>query len=147
MLLSHLVHTTLTKSTRKHRVLHFFCKGGSPETSTAAAIVANLIDQLVTQSQLKSLLTILTTRYEQSANSTYCTDFTTLWGMFLEMAREYPTRIIIFVDALDECSEKERSAFMGAFVSLADSVHLCVTSRGLPISSGNSKSKTIGKRF
>ena len=48
------------------------------------------------------------------------------------MVHEFPARIIIFVDALDECSEKERSAFMEALVSLPDNACLCVTSRGLP---------------
>ena len=48
------------------------------------------------------------------------------------MVHEFPSRVTIFVDALDECSEKERSAFMGALVSLPDNACLCVTSRGLP---------------
>ena len=112
--------------------MFFFCKNASPETSTAAAIVANLIDQLVTQTELESLLSILSKGREKHATSTRCTDFGILWKLFLCMVHEFPSRIIIFVDALDECSEKERSAFMGALASLPDNVCLCVTSRGLP---------------
>ena len=129
--MSYLVQTTRESSTRKHPVL-FFCKDASPETSTAAAIVANLIDQLVTQTELESLLSILSKEREKYATSAHCTDFGILWKLFLCMVHEFPSRVIIFVDALDECSEKERSAFMGALVSLPDNACLCVTSRGLP---------------
>ena len=58
VLLSYLVHTT-RKNSRNHPVLYFFCKAGSSETSIAAAIMANLIDQLVMQTGLESLLNIL----------------------------------------------------------------------------------------
>ena len=126
------MHTTLRNSTRKHPVLYFFCKDGSFETSTAAAIAANLIDQLVTRTKLESLLNILNTGREEHENSTHCTDFAILWELFLRMVRDFPARIIVFVDALDECSEKERSAFMRALVSLPHNVNLCLTSRGLP---------------
>ena len=130
--MSYLVQTTRESSTRKHPVLFFFCKDASPETSTAAAIVANLIDQLVTQTELESLLSILSKEREKHATSAHCTDFGILWKLFLCMVHEFPSRVIIFVDALDECSEKERSAFMRALVSLPDNACLCVTSRGLP---------------
>ena len=94
--------------------------------------MANLIDQLVTQTELESLLNILSKGREKHATSTHCTDFTILWELFPRMIHEFPARIIIFVDALDECSEKERSTFMEALVSLPDNSCLCVTSRGLP---------------
>ena len=132
MLLSYLVYTTRKSATRKNPVLYFFCKDASPTTSTAAAIVANLIDQLVMQTNLESLLNILSAGREEHANSTYCTDFAILWGIFLRMVHEFPTRVIVFVDALDECSEKERTAFTEAIMSLPDNVCLCATSRGLP---------------
>ena len=48
------------------------------------------------------------------------------------MVHAFPKRIVIFVDGLDECSEKERSVFVGALISLPDNARLCVTSRGLP---------------
>jgi len=117
----------------KHRVLHFFCKHGDPETSTAAAIVANLIDQLVTQCPLKPLVTALNEARRRYANSTYCIDFNTLWTIFLDIISKFPTRIIVFVDALDECTEN-RSTFMEAFTTLPKEidVRFCVTSRDVP---------------
>ena len=48
------------------------------------------------------------------------------------MVHEFPKRIVISVDGLDECSEKERLVFVGALISLPDNARLCVTSRGLP---------------
>ncbi|KAF8247260.1 hypothetical protein K440DRAFT_629494 [Wilcoxina mikolae CBS 423.85] len=38
------------------RIIHFFCKEGNPKTSSAAAIAANLVDQLVAKTPLKSFL-------------------------------------------------------------------------------------------
>jgi len=126
-----MIQTTRGYSSIKHRVLHFFCKDGSPATSTAAAIIANLIDQLV--AELKSLFTILNTAREKNAKSTHCTDFATLWTIFLDMVRQFPTRIIVFVDALDECTA-QRSDFLNALTSLPAEVDVrfCVTSRNYP---------------
>jgi len=130
VLLSSMIETARLYSSIKHRVLHFFCKDGNPATSTAAAIIANLIDQLV---ELKPLFTILNTARQKNAKSTHCTDFATLWKIFLDMVRQFPARIIVFVDALDECTA-QRSHFLDALVSLPAEVDVrfCVTSRNYP---------------
>jgi len=116
---------------RNWQVLHFFCKDGSPATSTAAAIISNLINQLVAGSELKSHFTILNTARQQKASSTHCTDFATLWAIFLDMVRQSPLKIIVFVDALDECTV-HRSDFLDAVLLLpseVDNIRFCVTSR------------------
>ena len=132
VLSSSMVQAMRDYSSIKHRVLHFFCKDGSPATSTAAAIIANLIDQLV-KLTLKSLFTILKTARQNNATSIHCTDFATLWAIFLDMVRQFPTRIIVFVDALDECTV-QRSDFLNALTSLPAEVDVrfCVTSRNYP---------------
>jgi len=98
------------------RVLFFFCKDSSQETSTAAAIMSNLIDQLIGQNPLKSLFKILNNARNMHAKSDRCTDFETLWDIFVDMASAFPTRIMIVVDALDEC-QTDRSALMDRILS------------------------------
>jgi len=98
------------------RVLFFFCKDSSQETSTAAAIASNLIDQLIGQNPLKSLFKILNNARIIHAKSDKCTDFETLWDIFVSMARKFPTRIMVVVDALDEC-QTDRSALMDRILS------------------------------
>lgn len=98
------------------RVLFFFCKDSSQDTSTAAALMSNLIDQLIDQNPLKSLFKILNEARERHAKSDKCTDFETLWDIFVTMARQFPTRIMIVVDALDEC-QTDRSALMDRILS------------------------------
>ena len=70
---------------------------------------------------------------QKNAKSTHCTDFATLWKIFLDMVRQYPTRIIVFVDALDECTV-QRSDFLNALTPLPAGVDVrfCVTSRNFP---------------
>ena len=106
---------------RKHprielRVLHFFCKDGSPETSTALAIASSLIDQLIGHDQLRALFEILKSAHRKHAKSDKCADFDTLWNIFVAMAKNFPTRIIVVVDALDECNV-DRERFLDKIVS------------------------------
>ena len=106
---------------RKHpsielRVLHFFCKDGSPETSTALAIASSLIDQLIGHGQLSSLFEVLKSAHREHAKSDKCTDFGILWNIFVAMAKNFPTRIIVVVDALDECNV-DRERFLDKIIS------------------------------
>ena len=106
---------------RKHprielRVLHFFCKDGSPETSTALAIASSLIDQLIWDGKLSALAEILKSAHQDHAKSDKCTDFDTLWNIFAAMAKNFPTRIIVVVDALDECNV-DRELFLDKVAS------------------------------
>jgi len=131
VLSSFMIATVRGTSSRKRKVLHFFCKDGSPATSTAAAIIANLIDQLVADSELNPLFTVLNTARQKNARSAHCTDFATLWAIFLDMVRQFPLRIIVFVDALDECTT-QRSEFLNAVLLLpadVENIRFCVASR------------------
>ncbi|KAA8909080.1 hypothetical protein FN846DRAFT_889164 [Sphaerosporella brunnea] len=67
------------------------------------------------------------------ANSDHLADFETLWTIFLDMVRQYSTRIIAFADALDECTT-QRQAFLDALRSLPEDIDIrfCVTSRNYP---------------
>ena len=106
---------------RKHprvelRVLHFFCKDGSPETSTALAIASSLIDQLIWDGKLSALAEILKSAHQDHAKSDKCTDFDTLWNIFFAIAKNFPTKIIVVVDALDECNV-DRELFLDKIAS------------------------------
>ena len=115
--LSSFAITQLRKYTNiELRVLHFFCKDGSPETSTALAIASSLIDQLIGHGQLSALFGILKSAHREHAKSDKCTDFGILWNIFVAMAKKFPTRIIIVVDALDECNV-DRERFLDKIVS------------------------------
>ena len=87
------------------RVLHFLCKDGGQDTSSAsaAAIASNLIDQLIEQNPLPSLLEILKQARKIHAKSDKCTNFEILWNIFIAMAQAFPTPIVAILDALDEC--------------------------------------------
>jgi hypothetical protein len=98
------------------QVLCFFCKDNSEDTSTGAAIMSNLIDQLIGRNTLKPLLRILKKAHRENAKSPKCTNFKLLWEIFAAMARELPTRVVVVVDALDEC-RKDRSAFLDRVLS------------------------------
>jgi hypothetical protein len=78
--------------------------------------MSNLIDQLIGQNPLKSLFRILNKARNMHAKSNKCTDFETLWDIFVDMASAFPTRIMIVVDALDEC-QTDRSALMDRILS------------------------------
>ena len=106
---------------RKHprielRVLHFFCKDSSPETSTALAIASSLIDQLIGHGQLSALFEILKSAHREHAKSDKCTDFGILWNIFVALTKSFPTRIIVVVDALDECNF-DRERFLDKIIS------------------------------
>ena len=96
--------------------MHFFCKDGSPETSTALAIASSLIDQLIGHCQLSAFFEILKSAHREHAKSDKCTDFGILWNIFIALAKNFPTRIIVVVDALDECNV-DRERFLDKIVS------------------------------
>ena len=121
---------------RKHaatnlQVLHFFCKddGHQMSNASAVAIVSNLIDQLIERNPLQSLLKILKEAREKYAKSEKCTNFEVLWDIFVAMVQEFPTPIVVVVDALDECLV-DRKAFLECLVSFPDNrVRFFLTSR------------------
>jgi hypothetical protein len=104
---------------QKHRVteLHFFCKDRSSDSSTAAAIAANLIDQLIEKNRLKPLFNILSEARRKHAKTNTCTDFEILWNIFVAMVRAFPNHIVVVIDALDECLV-DRAAFLDGLASL-----------------------------
>ena len=87
------------------QVLYFFCRDDGNHTSNASAeaIVSNLIDQLIERNPLQSLLEILKVAREKHAKSEKCANFRVLWDIFVAMVQEFPTPIVVIVDALDEC--------------------------------------------
>ena len=121
---------------RKHpatnlQVLYFFCKddGHHLSNSSAVAIVANLIDQLIERNPLQSLFEILKQACKTHAKSEKCTNFGVLWDIFVTMAQVFPTPILVVVDALDECLV-DRKAFLEGLVSFPDRrVRFFLTSR------------------
>ena len=121
---------------RKHpatnlQVLYFFCKddGHHLSNSSAVAIVANLIDQLIERNPLQSLFEILKQARKTHAKSEKCTNFGVLWDIFVTMVHEFPTPIFVVVDALDECLV-DRKAFLEGLVSFPDAkVRFFLTSR------------------
>ena len=113
------------------QVLYFFCKDDGHQTSnaSAAAIVSNLIDQLIERNPLQPLLEILKEARKRHAKSEKCTNFRVLWDLFVAMARGFPTPIVVVVDALDECLI-DRKEFLEALVSFSDTkVRFLLTSR------------------
>ena len=131
------------------QVLYFFCKENSYYSSkaSAAAIVSNLIDQLIEWNPLQSLLEILKQARERHAKSERCTNFGVLWGIFVTMVHEFPTPIVVVVDSLDECLV-DREAFLEGVVSFPDSkVRFFLTSRNeLDIDSVFGPSPKVAKR-
>ena len=121
---------------RKHaatdsQVLYFFCKDDGQQTSnsSAVAIVSNLIDQLIEQSPLPSLLEILKEARKKHAKSEKCNNFGVLWDIFVAMTQGFPAPIVVAVDALDECLV-DRKAFLESLVSFPDAkVRFFLTSR------------------
>jgi len=132
--LSSFVVTELRKYPKtEHQVLHFFCKERDPNASTAAAIVCNLIDQLIEHNPLCPLFEILNKANARYAKSDKCTDFKTLWNIFAAMVKVFPTRIVAVVDALDECMT-DRGLFLDKITSDVDmdgKVSFFLTSRGV----------------
>ena len=95
------------------QVLYFFCKDDGCQTSNASAvaIVSNLIDQLIERNPLQSLFEILKQARKKHAKSERCINFGVLWDIFVAMVQEFPTPIVVVVDALDECLV-DRKAFL-----------------------------------
>ena len=113
------------------QVLYFFCKDDGHQTSnaSAAAIISNLIDQLIERNPLPSLLEILKEAHTKYAKSDKCTNFGVLWDIFVAMAQGFPTPIAVVVDALDECLI-DREEFLKSLVSFSDAkVRFLLTSR------------------
>ena len=113
------------------QVLYFFCRddGNHMSNASAEAIVSNLIDQLIERNPLQSLLEILRVARGKHAKSKKCANFGVLWEIFVAMAQEFPTPIVVIVDALDECLVS-RKAFLEGLVSFpGDKVRFFLTSR------------------
>ena len=113
------------------QVLYFFCRDDGNHTSNASAeaIVSNLIDQLIERNPLQSLLEILKVAREKHAKSEKCTNFSVLWNIFVAMVQEFPTPIVVVVDALDECLIS-RQAFLEELASFpSGKVQFFLTSR------------------
>ena len=131
------------------RVLYFFCRDDGSHTinSSAEAIVSNLIDQLIGRNPLPSLRKILRAAREEHAKSEKCTNFRVLWDIFVAMAQEFPTPIVVIVDALDECLIS-RKAFLEGVVSFpSGKVRFFLTSRKeLDIEATLDKCTSIAKR-
>ena len=75
-----------------------------------------MIDQLIGHGQLSSLFEVLKSAHREHAKSDKCTDFGILWNIFVAMAKIFPTRIIVVVDALDECNV-DRERFLDKIIS------------------------------
>ena len=128
-MLSSFVITELRKhSATELRVLHFFCKEGNQDTSTAAAIASSFIDQLIGRNRLSALFSILNLARAEHAKSDKCTDFAILWNIFAAMVQVFPTRIVAVVDALDECTT-DRALLLDRIASSPAKLRFFLTSR------------------
>jgi hypothetical protein len=91
------------------QVLYFFFKNGDPKTSTAAEMMASIVDQLVMSTRnipelAKQLIGTLE-RGKQTDNSEKCRSVSKLWGMFTTMLQAVPFKVMVILDALDECDD------------------------------------------
>ena len=131
------------------QVLYFFCRddGNHTTNALAEAIVSNLINQLIERNPLPSLLKILKAAREEHAKSEKCTNFSVLWDIFVTMAQEFPTPIVVIVDALDECLISRRAFLEGLVTFPSGKVRFFLTSRKeLDIEATLDKCPSIAKR-
>lgn len=112
------------------QILHHFCKDGDPSRQTTASVMANLIDQLVDSRETKPLVEILK-KARQTSNVDRCSNFQTLWGVFVQMIEEFPLPVLVVVDALDECAEPEDLINRVLRLGGTKKARFCLTSRPL----------------
>lgn len=85
---------------------HFFLYNAGKDQSTS--MVASLIEQLIrTRIDQQRICQILEEEYDKD-----CRSLRTLWRAFCIMMDDYPTRVYVILDGLDECEEEDRKAFM-----------------------------------
>jgi hypothetical protein len=112
------------------QVLYFFFKNGDPKTSSAAEMMASIVDQLVmstinTRELMERLIGILKSG-QQTDNSEKCRSVAKLWEMFTAMLQAFPSKVMVVLDALDEC---EDCSTVTKHLTLAIGARFLVTSR------------------
>ena len=87
--------------------LYFFFRNGDIRTEGVAAMVASLIEQLFrTGIYRKGLFEILENSYDDYGASP-CDSMDRLWEILRKMLSAFPAQVVILLDALDECSQRD----------------------------------------
>jgi len=109
-------------------ILYFFFRDS--DKTTAADMLASLIDQLVMlKTDLARLITILKNSRDND-NSECCRSFDKLRTTFFEMLRGFPVKVLILLDALDECQDRNCHKLAGLLSTLTEvSTQVLITSR------------------
>ncbi|KAF8243907.1 hypothetical protein K440DRAFT_663812 [Wilcoxina mikolae CBS 423.85] len=112
------------------QVLYFFFKNGDPKTSTAAEMMASIVDQLVmsvtASREVKERLIGILKSGQETDNSTKCRSVAKLWEMFTRMLSAVPSRVMVLLDALDECDDY---SVVTTHMTMAVGAKFLVTSR------------------
>ena len=106
-------------------VLCIFFNYTDPGHQTCVDLVSSILLQLV---QTKGVTEELRTIYHRHQARASRPAHEELWNLLQPMIQEF-TKVFIIIDALDECPEPTRSAFVGEMHKLGSFAHLLVTSR------------------
>ncbi|TGZ77415.1 hypothetical protein EX30DRAFT_199487 [Ascodesmis nigricans] len=108
-ILEHLSSTAGLDNFTDGTILYFFFRNGDYTTSKASEMIASLIDQIlvakVDNSTVNKLVAHAMSHYEKEKTET-CRSIAKLWTIFVEMVNLYPKKILVVLDALDECDDR-----------------------------------------
>lgn len=101
-------------------VLYYFFSYTETEPQVCT-MVATLIKQLLrTRLDQDRTSRILEQAYDND-NSTQCESLNTLWAVFCNIVEDFPNRVYVILDGLDECSDEDRRLFMEKLSQSSDS--------------------------
>lgn len=113
------------------QVLYFFFKNGDPKTSTTAEMIASIVDQLVMSTiasrEVKERLIEVLKNGHNTDNSSTFRSVPKLWELFTNMLHAVPFKVIVLIDALDECIDY--SLVTNHVAAAVSSARFLVTSR------------------
>ena len=122
---SHVVDHLLTSAGTAQRlgVVYIYLDYNDQANQTAADVMKSLLKQLVYQR--RSLPPKLESAYDERKPL----DMNSIMEMFLESAQQF-SNVFVFLDALDECNNREREILMPCLQRLLQSgIRICVTAR------------------
>ena len=118
-------HLKTTSKDQESAVLCVFCSHADQERQTSIDLVASILEQLV---RIKGITSEIRALYHHHQMRTTRPGLEEL-SKLLQSTIEKSAKVFIIIDALDECPETTRRAFIGEIHKLRSSAHLLVTSR------------------
>lgn len=118
-------HLSATFKDQDSAVLCVFLNHADQQRQTSTDLVASILEQLVRTKGVTGEIRALYQRHQMRNTRPGLAEFSKLLHLMIEES----TKVFIIIDALDECPETTRRAFVGEVHKLRSRAHVLITSR------------------